>query len=130
MDNFFITITGLKHYFGFKPFCVNRLVKIVKEPENEYDAEAIRVELPFIGTIGYVANSVNTVYGGTCSAGRLYDKIEEYSYAQVLFLTHSSVIAAVIGNDEVERSIVWKEKSNTQKIGIQNLGPATRKIEF
>lgn len=102
MDNRFITITGQNHYLGMKPFQVNRLVKIVKEPENEHDAEAIRVELPYIDTIGYVANSTNTVFAGTYSAGRLYDKIEDYAFAQVMFITHSSVIAIVVPKEEVE----------------------------
>lgn len=102
MENVFITITGQNHYLGMKPFKVNRLVKIVKEPENDFDSEAIRVELPYIDTIGYVANSANTVFAGTCSAGRLYDKIEDYAFAQVMFITHSSVIAIVVPKEEVE----------------------------
>lgn len=36
-------------------------VKLVKEPDNEYDKEAIKVEMPGIGHIGYVANSPYTV---------------------------------------------------------------------
>ena len=79
MKNMFITITGQNNYLGMKPFKVGRIVKIVKEPENQYDQDAIRVELPFIETIGYVANSVNTVFAGTCSAGKLYDKIDDYA---------------------------------------------------
>ena len=50
-------------------------VKLVKEPDNEYDKEAIKVEMPGIGHIGYVANSPYTVVGESYSAGRLYDKI-------------------------------------------------------
>ena len=34
----FITITGLKFYFGSKPFAVGQKVKLVKEPDNEYDS--------------------------------------------------------------------------------------------
>ena len=102
MERILITITGLNHYLGMKPFKVNRLVKLAKEPVNPYDPEAIRVELPFIDTIGYVANSVNTVYVGTYSAGRLYDKFEAYTYAQVMVLTRSSVIAVLVPPEEVE----------------------------
>ena len=98
----FITITGINHYYEQRPFEIGRVVKIVKEPENTHDSEAIRVELPFIGKIGYVANSSNTVYRGTISAGRLYDEIGEYAYAHVLFITHSSIIAAVLSPEEVE----------------------------
>ena len=42
----FITITGLKFHFGSKPFAVGQKVKLVKEPDNEYDSEAIKAELP------------------------------------------------------------------------------------
>ena len=104
MKNIFITITGQNHYLGMKPFKVGRIVKIVKDVENPHDDEAIRVELPFIDTIGYVANSANTVFAGTYSAGRLYEKIGEYAYAQVMFITHSSVIALVLPPELVEEN--------------------------
>ena len=69
----FITITGLKFHFGSKPFEVGQKVKLVKEPDNEYDSEAIKAELPGLGCAGYVANSPHTVLGDCISAGRLYD---------------------------------------------------------
>lgn len=72
----FITITGLKFHFGSKPFEVGQKVKLVKEPDNEYDSEAIKAELPGLGCAGYVANSPHTVLGDCISAGRLYDKSE------------------------------------------------------
>lgn len=99
---YFVTITGLNHYYGTKPFEIGRIIKLIKEPDNEYDNEAIAAFLPFIDKIGYVANSTNTVYQGTISAGRLYDKIEDYAYARVMFVTHSSVIALVLDKDDVE----------------------------
>lgn len=96
MENIFITITGINHYFGKKPFEIGRTVKLIKEPDNPYDSEAIGVYLPFIDKIGNVANSVNTVYGGTQSAGRIWDKISDSAFAQVMFTTHSSVIALIL----------------------------------
>ncbi len=101
---YFITITGLEHYYGKKPFEIGRIFKIVKEPDNEHDHEAIAVLLPHVNKVGYVANSPNTVYKGTLSAGRLYDKIDSYAYAQILFITHSSCIAIVLEKDEVEEN--------------------------
>ena len=98
----FITVTGIDHYYGKTPFEIGRITKIVKEPDNPHDSEAIRVELPFIGNVGYVANSANTVYRGTASAGRIYDKIGDYAYARVFFVTHSGVIALVLSPGEVE----------------------------
>ena len=119
MKNIFITITGQNHYLGLKPYKVGRIVKIVKDVDNEYDEDAIRVELPFIDTIGYVANSVNTVFAGTCSAGKLYDKIDDYAYAQVMFITHSSVIALVLSPDEVENPSESKAEQNDTKNNIE-----------
>ena len=130
MKNIFITITGQNHYLGMKPFKVGRIVKIVKDVKNPHDDEAICVELPFIDTIGYVANSTNTVFAGTYSAGRLYEKIGEYAYAQVMFITHSSVIALVLppelveenGEDapqvEIERPEPEKQAGSLAKIGF------------
>lgn len=99
---YFVTITGLNHYYGKKPFEIGRVIKLVKEPDNEYDDEAIVAFLPFIDKIGYVANSTNTVYDGTISAGRLYDKIDDYAYGKVMFVTHSSAIVLVLDKEDVE----------------------------
>ena len=101
-ENIFVTITGMKDYLGLKPFKVGRIVKLAKEHNNEFDETAIRVELPFIETIGYIANSTNTVYKGTFSAGRLYDKIGEEAFAEIMFVTHSSAIAIIINPEENE----------------------------
>lgn len=103
MGTMFVTITGIHHYYGDKPFEIGRVVRLVKEPDNKHDNDAIRVELPFIETVGYVANSTNTVYRGTYSAGRIYDKIEDAAFAEVAFITHSSVIAAVLPPEDVEK---------------------------
>ena len=119
MKSMFITITGQNNYLGMKPFKVGRIVKIVKEPENQYDEDAIRVELPFIDTIGYVANSVNTVFAGTCSAGKLYDKIGDYAYAEVMFITHSSVIAIVVPPEEIENDDASKNGNNIAKENLE-----------
>lgn len=99
MNTFFVTLVGLNNYYGMKPFEIGRTIKLVKEKDNEYDHEAIKATLPYVGTIGYVANSVHTMYRGTYSAGRLYDKMGDFAYAKVMFVTHSSVIAVV--SDEI-----------------------------
>lgn len=97
----FITITGANNYFGKAPFKIGRTFKLEKEPDNSFDCEAIKVSHPLIGTVGYVANSIHTVYEGTYSAGRLYDKFDSAAHAEVMFITHSSVIARVLADDEV-----------------------------
>lgn len=113
---YFVTITGLNHYYGAKPFEIGRVIKLIKEPDNEYDNETIVAFLPFIDKIGYVANSTNTLYQGTISAGRLYDKIEDYAYARVMFVTHSSVIALVLDKDDVEEDNDDDSTDNDEEI--------------
>ncbi len=98
----FITIPINNNYYGRKPYKLGRLLILTKDKSNEFDAEAIRVSLPVIDTIGYVANSVWTVYSGTISAGRLYDKMDDVGYAVVAFVTRASVIAGLLEKEEVE----------------------------
>ena len=52
---YYVTLTGLNYRFGTAPFQVGQKVKLVKEPENAYDCEAVRAELPGLGKVGYVA---------------------------------------------------------------------------
>ena len=49
-----------------------------------------------------MANSIHTVYEGTLSAGRLYDKFESAAYAEVIVVTHSSVVARLLPDSEVK----------------------------
>ena len=100
MKNIFVTITGQNHYLGMKPYKIGRIVKLVKDVDNEYDEDAIAVKLPYIDVIGYVANSTCTVFQGTYSASRLYDKIGSSALAEVMIITHSSVIARVLSKEE------------------------------
>ena len=51
-------------------------MRLLKEPDNEYDKEALRVELKGLGKIGYVANSIYTVIGECSSAGRMPNIVE------------------------------------------------------
>lgn len=39
-------------------------MKLLKEPDNEFDKEAIQVKIKGLGKVGYVANSPFTVDGG------------------------------------------------------------------
>ena len=63
--NIFVTITGFKHYYGLEPFKIGNLIRCIKEPSNPYDSDAIRAFLPYIGKVGYIANSPQTKAGGT-----------------------------------------------------------------
>ena len=55
--NIFVTITGFQHYYGREPFQIGNLIRCAKEPGNPYDSDAIRAFLPYIGKVGYIANS-------------------------------------------------------------------------
>lgn len=81
MAKIFITLTGTKHYFGNDFLKKGMKIRLEKEPDNEYDKEAIKVTYEGLGKIGYVANSSYTVIGESMSAGRLYDKIGDTAYA-------------------------------------------------
>ena len=59
MEATFITITGTNHYYGLKPFKVGGIVKLVKDNHNHFDSEAIEAKMPYIDTVGFVANSPN-----------------------------------------------------------------------
>lgn len=75
MKEMYFTIAGCNHYFGSDFMKKGMKVKLVKEPYNEYDGEAIQVKIKGLGKVGYVANSPYTVKGESMSAGRMYDKI-------------------------------------------------------
>jgi hypothetical protein len=96
MSDKYITITGFQHYYGLKPFKIGNTITLKKMPENEYDSEAIRAEMPIIGTVGYVANSPQTTANGTMSAGRIYDHIGDICRVEVMFTTHTKVICKVL----------------------------------
>lgn len=92
MCKIYFTIAGTNHHYGSEFFEPNMEVKLVKEPDNEYDKEAIKVELPGLGLVGYVANSPFTVMGESMSAGRIYDKIGETAKGKVLYVLPQGVL--------------------------------------
>ena len=81
----YITLVSMRHFFGVKPFKKDGILKLIKEKDNNYDDEAIKVEMRHAGQVAYVSNSTNTVIRGTMSAGRIYDKILDEDYAQIKF---------------------------------------------
>lgn len=95
MAKVFITLTGTKHYFGNDFLEKGTKIRLEKEPNNEYDKEAIKVTYEGLGKIGYVANSSYTVIGESMSAGRLYDKIGDVAYAKVILATPAGTICKI-----------------------------------
>lgn len=103
----YITIVGLRYYFGNEVFRVGQQLLIEKDVDNEEDDEAIRVISDAGVTFGYVANSVRTVARGCKSAGRIYDRFEKQTPIRIMFILGEVVIASVdmlafITNEETE----------------------------
>ena len=107
MKKVYITITGLDHYSGAEFLEPGARVKLIKDPENKYDHEAIRVEMEGLGKIGYVANSTCTVLGDSMSAGRLYDRIGQTAMAKVRHVLSNGIICSVRGKD-----LLWQPPEN------------------
>lgn len=95
MEKMYFTIAGMKHHYGNEFMEAGMEVKLVKEPDNEVDKEAIKVELDGLGLIGYVANSPYTVLGESMSAGRLYDKIGDEAIGIVKYKLPDGVLCEV-----------------------------------
>lgn len=92
MKKIFFTLAGTKHYYGSEFFKPEMRVDLEKEKDNEYDTEAIVVKLEGLGKVGYVANSPFTVLGESMSAGRLYDKIGEKAFGEVVLVTPQGIL--------------------------------------
>ena len=86
------TITGMDHYQGSDFLEKGMKVRLEKEPDNEYDKEAIQVKMKGLGKIGYVANSPYTVIGESFSAGRLYDRIGDTAKGKVVMVMDKGVL--------------------------------------
>ena len=96
MDKNFFTITGTNHYFGHQFFEPEMEVKLVKEPDNKYDKEAIKVEVEGLGIVGYVANTPYTVIGESMSSGRLYDRISDTANGIVKYVVPQGVLCELV----------------------------------
>ena len=80
-------------------------VELEKEPDNEYDKEAILVKMKGLGKIGYVANSPFTVKGESMSAGRLYDKISDKAKGKVVFILDDGIVCNIIDTGKDDTNI-------------------------
>ena len=96
MGKIYFTIAGTKHHYGQEFFEVKQEVNLIKEPDNEYDKEAIKVEMDGLGLVGYVANSSFTVQGESMSAGRLYDRIGDTAKGIVKYVLPQGVLCELV----------------------------------
>ena len=119
MMDLYVTVVGLKNYKGNQVFKLKSIVKLIKEPENDYDTEAIMCEVKYIGKTGYIANSTKTVIKGTMSAGRVYDKIGDVSFAEVKFIADDSVIAKILTKEEIDDLLKANENDEFYKLEVE-----------
>ena len=89
------TLTGCNHYLGTEFMKKGMKVKLVKEPDNQLDSEAIMVKIDGL-KVGYVANSTSTVYKDTLSAGRLYDRFGKKAKAKIVIVFHGGDICKLV----------------------------------
>ena len=108
MEKIYFTITGTNHRYGMEFFEPKQEVKLVKEPDNEFDKEAIKVEMEGLGHVGYVANSPYTVQGESMSAGRMYDRFEDTAKGIVKYVLPQGVLCELI-IDSVDEEIEGRE---------------------
>ena len=91
----YITITGASHFLGIEALKPGKKVLLVKDKDNEYDEESIRVQSDTGATFGYVANSTSTVAKGTHSAGYIYNSFKDEAEATILFVVKGVALAEV-----------------------------------
>jgi len=90
----YINITGIHNYRHFEPFREGVIVDLIKEPDNPYDRDAIRVEIDG-ETVGYVANSEYTLIKEVKSASDIVHT--RLTQAKVMFILFDEwVIAKLI----------------------------------
>ena len=64
MKAIYFTLTGTKYEYGDKFMELDMSVSLVKEPDNKYDKEAIRVEMDGLGKVGvYSEQSLHRPWG-------------------------------------------------------------------
>ena len=91
----YFTLTGTQYFHGKDFLEKDMKVSLVKDPDNDYDKEAIKVELDGLGQIGHVANSPYTIVGDSHSAGRLYDKIGDTAEGKILYVMPTGVLCTL-----------------------------------
>ena len=92
MKKIYFIIMGTNYRYGHDFLKPGMKVTLEKEPDNQYDAEAIRVMMKGLGQIGYVANSTHTVKGESWSAGRIYDRMGKKAVGTVKIILPEGVL--------------------------------------
>ena len=110
----YAAVMDMKYYPSSIKVKVGDPVFLVKDPDNLYDPEAIRVVLPSHGQIGYIANNAVAVPRGCRSAGRIYDSFRQQTLGVVQFIFQDIAIielkevATKPGAEEKEVFIMYR----------------------
>lgn len=99
MADKYITVTGFTDFYGIKPFGLGNILTCVKVSSDPFDAEVIKVVLPYIGTVGYVANTNETTIIGTIIASRIFHLVRQKFFARVLFCCDCGIICKIEDDD-------------------------------
>ena len=105
MKKIYFTIAGTNHYYGVDFMQPGMKVSLVKEPDNEVDNEAIKVEMEGLGKIGYVAATPYTRIGESMSAGKLGDEFEETATGTITYILERGVLCMLDMVDENDSEI-------------------------
>ena len=92
----YITINHLNLFDSVSFLRPGDRLALKKDRNNIYDDEAIIAYKDKL-KCGYVANSVFSVVRGTCSAGRIYDKIKDDAQCIIRFMNQEMLIAEIGG---------------------------------
>lgn len=92
-----ITIAGIRHYSGSKPFREGKIIRLKKDRENKHDNKAIMAVDNSLNTIGYVANRPSTIKDGTLGAGVIHGGIRNNCAARVMWVADAFVICKLEG---------------------------------
>lgn len=90
-----ICVSATQFYENFSPFKKGVMLDLVKEPENEHDADAIRVEANG-KTVGYVANSSYTLIDEAKSASQIKNLFTKSVRAKFLFIYMERYVIAKV----------------------------------
>ena len=101
-------------------------LKCVKELDNPYDGEAIKVIVKGIGKIGYIANAPYTKATGTLGAGVIGGYVKKKFKVEIMFITSSKVICRVVDGfkdkDKRQESLEDIEEVREEKMNESNIG--------
>ena len=93
--NTLVCIAGRNHYGYSAPTKEGTIVDLIKEPDNEHDENAIRVEFN-AKTVGYVANSTYTMIDEAKSASEIWCLFGQRTRARILFVFMQDYLIAEV----------------------------------